>query len=160
MTHELSDDDILKTLGAAPDPKKKAARTPREERVIAGFEDIQKFHSEHGRLPLHGSDRDIFERIYATRLDALRRQAECQAILKELDTHGWLEDSEGLENEGEIDDDTLLAALDAQAATDQDDISTLKHVRTRAPKTSIDRGARPGSRWRERSCQHGTSHKN
>jgi len=142
VTHELSDDDILKTLGAAPEPKKKAARTPREERVIAGFEDIQKFHSEHGRLPQHGSDRDIFERIYATRLDALRRQAECQAILKELDTHGWLEDSKGMENEGEIDDDTLLSALDAQAATDQDDISTLKHVRTRAEINAADEVAR------------------
>jgi hypothetical protein len=47
----MSDDDILAELGVDLTPKNVRARTPREERVIAGFEDIVKFREEHGRAP-------------------------------------------------------------------------------------------------------------
>jgi hypothetical protein len=139
---DLSDDELLAALGASPEPKSKKSRTPREARIIAGFEDIQKFFTEHGRLPQHGADRDIFERIYATRLDALRAQSDCRAVLAEFDTHGWLDevDSEALEDE--IDDDALLAALGADPASSGDDISTLKHVRTREEINAAEEVAR------------------
>ena len=32
-------------------PEKEEGLTAAEERIIAGFEDIQRFHAEHGRLP-------------------------------------------------------------------------------------------------------------
>jgi len=48
----------------APAKKKQATYTPHEKRIIAGFEDIERFYEEHGRLPQHGEDRDIFERLY------------------------------------------------------------------------------------------------
>ena len=35
----------------------------REERIIAGFEEIQRFVEKHGRAPQHGEDRDIIERL-------------------------------------------------------------------------------------------------
>ncbi|MEZ5958665.1 MAG: hypothetical protein R3C27_15795 [Hyphomonadaceae bacterium] len=60
-----------------------------KERIIAGFEDIQRFAAEHGRVPLPGEDRDIFERVYAVRLDR-RNSAECRAILAPLDLEGLL----------------------------------------------------------------------
>jgi Meiotically up-regulated gene 113 len=139
---DLSDDELLAALGASPEPKSKKSRTPREARIIAGFEDIQKFFTEHGRLPQHGADRDIFERIYATRLDALRAQSECRAVLAELDTYGWLDNVESAALEDEIDDDALLAALGADSAEPGDDISTLKHVRTREEINAAEEVAR------------------
>ena len=56
--------------------KRSGGRSPREERVIAGFEDILNFFEENGRAPKHGEDRDIFERLYAVRLDRIREQPE------------------------------------------------------------------------------------
>ena len=69
------DDALLEELGVEVEAKKAAGRTPREERIIAGFEEIQRFVEEHGRAPQHGEDRDIFERLYAVRLDRLRELA-------------------------------------------------------------------------------------
>ena len=52
---ELDDDELLGALGVEPTPLKSASRTPREERIIAGFEDILRFHQAHGRTPLFQS---------------------------------------------------------------------------------------------------------
>ena len=88
---DMTDDDILAELGVDLAPKKARARTPREERIIAGFEDIVRFFETHGRPPQHGEDRDIFERLYAVRLDRLRDQADCRELIREMDRHGLLE---------------------------------------------------------------------
>ena len=66
------DDALLEELGVEVETKKDAGRTPREERIIAGFEEIQRFVEQHGHPPQHGEERDIFERLYAVRLDRLR----------------------------------------------------------------------------------------
>ena len=63
------DDELLAELGVEVESKPTSIRTPREERIIAGFEEIERFVEAHGRLPQHGEDKDIFERIYAVRLD-------------------------------------------------------------------------------------------
>jgi hypothetical protein len=57
------DDALLEELGVEVEAKKEAGRTAREERVIAGFEEIQRFVDQHGHAPQHGEDRDIFERL-------------------------------------------------------------------------------------------------
>jgi hypothetical protein len=49
---DMTDHDILAELGVDLALKPVRARTPREERIIAGFEDIVKFREEHGRVPL------------------------------------------------------------------------------------------------------------
>ena len=72
------------------EPEKKGGRSPREERIIAGFEEIQRFVEKHGRAPRHGEDRDIFERLYAVRLDRLRALEECRSLLAPLDHQGLL----------------------------------------------------------------------
>ncbi len=51
---DLDDDDLLDALGVEAAPLKASSRTPREERIIAGFEDILRFHQAHRRAPLHG----------------------------------------------------------------------------------------------------------
>ncbi len=129
---DISDEDLLAELDATPEAKPHRARSPREERIIAGFEDIQKFVETHGRPPLHGEDRDIFERIYAVRLDRLREQDDCRALLAEFDTRGLLSGARVESAMAEsLDDDALLAELGVEAVAD-DDVTVLKHVKSRA----------------------------
>ncbi len=78
--------DVLGAEVPAPNPD----CTPRQERIIAGFEEVRRFVAENGRTPTHGADRDIFERLYAVRLDRIRASAECIAILEARDTQGLL----------------------------------------------------------------------
>jgi len=65
-------DELAEELAEFGEPHKENGRPPREERVIAGFEEIQRFVEKNGRAPKHGEGRDIFERLYAVRLDRLR----------------------------------------------------------------------------------------
>src|SRR3546814_642920 len=131
---ELSDEELLEALGVTAEPEKRAKRTPREERIIAGFEDIQRFVDEHGHAPRHGEDRDIFERMYAVRLDRLRSLAECRDLLEPLDRQGLLEAGEAPAppDAEDIDDEALLAELGVEAETA--DITDLKHVRSTVEK--------------------------
>lgn len=131
MADRLTEDDeaLLAELGVEAAPEKVKARTPREERIIAGFEDIQRFAAEHGRPPQHGEGRDIFERLYAVRLDRIRSSGECMDLLHELDDGGLL--TAGPEETGIETDDELLAALGVEAAAD-DDVTVMKHVRPHA----------------------------
>ena len=94
-------------------PEKKGGRSPREERIIAGFEEIQRFVEKHGRAPQHGEDRDIFERLYAVRLDRLRALEECRALLAPLDHQGLLAGARAAAaaRGGAIDMTTLAAEL-------------------------------------------------
>jgi hypothetical protein len=130
---ELSDLELLDALGVEAKPDKKTARTSLEERIIAGFEEIQGFVDEHERLPAHGEDNDIFERLYATRLDQIRRQEECRSIVQELDHQGLLEGSpqEAEVPLDEIDDNELLSELGVSAPS-EGDVTQLRHVKPRA----------------------------
>lgn len=132
---ELSDLELLDALGVDLTPAKQAARTPREERIIAGFEEIQRFYEEHGRLPLHGEDRDIFERLYAVRLDRLRELEECRTLLGPLDHQGLLSAEVSEETEAiadDVEDAELLAMLGVESAAS--DITRLQHVRSSVEK--------------------------
>ena len=48
---ELSNEELLEGLGVEVKTKTKSSLTPRQERIIAGFEDIQRFVEEHGHAP-------------------------------------------------------------------------------------------------------------
>lgn len=135
---DLSDQELLDALGVTAEAPRVAARSQREERIIAGFEEIQKFVDEHGRPPLHGEERYIFERIYAVRLDRLRALAEARELLADLDRQSLLVTS-ATETDGfaEVDDDALLAALGV-SEPGPDDITTLKHVRPAAEKRAAE----------------------
>ncbi|MDG3574763.1 GIY-YIG nuclease family protein [Rhizobium sp. YJ-22] len=129
---DISDDDLLAELGAAPEAKKQSARTPREERIIAGFEDIVRFREEHGRVPQHGESRDIFERLYAVRLDRLREQEDCRSLLRSFDRYGLMAESATPKDQIEdLDDDALLAELGVEPIGDVD-LTELTHVKPRA----------------------------
>ena len=135
---DLDLDELRDELSDFAQPEKKVGRGPREERIIAGFEEIQRFTDEHGRAPQHGEERDIFERLYAVRLDRLRGSEECRSLLAPLDKQGLLAGvatpvTEPLES---IDDDELLAQLEGMGGAS--DITELRHVRTAADKRAAE----------------------
>lgn len=136
---ELSDDELLAELGVSFEKKAARTYTPREERIIAGFEDILKFYDEHGRAPHHGEQRNIFERLYAVRLDRLRELEECQTLLAPLDKHGLLDatSDSSLAVPDELDDDALLAELGIEDGNG-DDITQLRHVQTREERRAAE----------------------
>lgn len=133
------DDALLEELGVEIETKKGGSRTPREERIIAGFEEIQRFVEQHGHAPQHGEDRDIFERLYAVRLDRLRGLDDCRALLESLDHQRLLSGPKPVTvSEGEkIDDDELLAQLGVEAIAPAD-ITELRHVRSAADKRAAE----------------------
>nr|WP_181374742.1 GIY-YIG nuclease family protein [Polaromonas sp. E10S]AWD71953.1 putative helicase [Polaromonas sp. E10S] len=139
---DLDDDELLDALGVEVAPIKASSRTPREERIVAGFEDILRFHQAHGRAPLHGEGRDIFERLYAVRLDQIRQLPEAQTLLAALDGPGLLSGAvASLVDVDDLDGDALLAELgldqgDESAA--QGDITVLRHVRSSIEKRAAE----------------------
>lgn len=136
MTTDL--DELRAELDEYAKPKKQAARSPRDERVIAGFEEILRFVDEHGRAPEHGEDRDIFERLYAVRLDRLRELTNCHELLADLDTQGLLNAAPAVQDRepDEIDDDELMAEL--AGADGYGEITELRHVRSAADKKAAE----------------------
>ena len=132
-------DDLRSELDEFAQPERKGGRSAREERIIAGFEEIQRFVTEHGRAPQHGEGQDIFERLYAVRLDRLRLQGDCRAVLGALDHQGLLtaeQASVGVDVD-DLDDDALLAELGGDAAA-PGDVAKLQHVRSAAEKRAAE----------------------
>ncbi|PHR21612.1 MAG: hypothetical protein COA41_00425 [Sphingopyxis sp.] len=136
---DLSDDELLAELGVAVEQKSARTYTPKEERIIAGFEDVLKFYDEHGRAPQHGEQRDIFERLYAVRLDRLRELEECRELLAGMDKHGLLDASSeaSVAAPDQLDDEALLAELGVEAGG-EDDITQLRHVQTREERRAAE----------------------
>lgn len=131
-------DDLAAELADFAPPGKKKGRPASEERVIAGFEEIQRFTEQHGHAPQHGEDRDIFERLYAVRLDRLRALPDCRALLEPLDHQGLL--AGALMASGSTDDAIDIDDLAAELAdvAGADDITVLRHVRTSAEKRAAE----------------------
>jgi T5orf172 domain len=133
---DIDEDQLLADLGLEVLPQKVSNRTPREERIIAGFEDILRFHQTHARAPTHGEGRDVFERMYAVRLEQLRKLPEARVLLADLDTVGLLGRAENSSvNVEALNEDELMTALGINAElapADEDDITKLRHVRSYA----------------------------
>ena len=139
------DDALLSELGVETKVKKPKKYTAKEERVIAGFEEIQRFVTEQGHLPAHGEQNDIFERLYAVRLDQIRKSDDCVALLQDMDPDGLLTSSDVVkEDDAEYkikSDEELLEALGAES-TDDNDLTQLKNVRSRAEIKAAEEIAR------------------
>ena len=147
MPEKVTSEDLelLGKLGVDTEPKKKAAHTPREQRIIAGYEEIERFVEKQGRLPGHGENRDIFERLYAVRLDQLRRSPECRDVLQDIDKKRLLDVQEDKDDlvvdEVELGDVELLQALGVDKEPNGD-ITQLKFVRSSEEKFAAEEVAR------------------
>ena len=134
---DLNLDELRDELADFAQPQKKGGRTPREERIIAGFEEVQRFVDEHDRAPNHDEGNDIFERLYAVRLDRLRALEEYRALLAPLDRQGLLAGAVTTATlDDDIGDDELLAELTGAAGDAS--ITELRHVRTAAEKRAAE----------------------
>ena len=146
VSKEFTKEDaaLLDALGIRPEPVKADRHTPHEERIIAGFEEIQRFARAHGQPPQHGEERDIFERLYAVRLDRIRENADARALIQPMDHQGLLSDaqtSSSLADEEEPDDEALLAALGIKAGgikAGASPITQLKHVRSTVERKAAE----------------------
>ncbi|PZR79976.1 MAG: hypothetical protein DLM52_00280, partial [Chthoniobacterales bacterium] len=67
MANKITEDDLglLSELGVSAEVAQTGSRTAREQRIIAGFEEIERFVEEHDKIPQHGEQNEIFERLYA-----------------------------------------------------------------------------------------------
>lgn len=127
-----SDEELFEGLKELAPKQKKEGRSTREERVIAGFEEIQQWVDNNGRMPLHGEARDIFERLYAVRLDQLRELVDCRKLLLPLDHQGLLAAEQVKISDPLISDDELVRELGGS------DITELRHVRPSADKRAAE----------------------
>ena len=125
---DIDDIELLKELGETLESEKQRQYTPIEARLIAGFEDILKFSEEHNRSPQHGSDKDIFERIYAVRLDQIRKNQETIALLSDMDTYGLLRSPSDIQNQDITDQSILSDILDGNELSEASDITELRNV--------------------------------
>tara|TARA_R110002072_G_scaffold51874_4_gene138932 strand:+ start:33 stop:1202 length:1170 start_codon:yes stop_codon:yes gene_type:complete len=136
MTDDL--DALADDLAEFATEDKPVARSAVDERVIAGFEDIQRFTELAGHPPRHGEDKDIFERLYAVRLERLTANLAYVALLRPNDHQGLLNAAPTV---SEADEDIDLDAL-ASDLEDLDDVASditeLKHVRPVAEKRAAE----------------------
>ena len=73
---------------SSPPSLEKNIRRSLEQRTLAGFEEIERFVEQHGRVPERGEGRDIFECLYAVPLDRFRPSPECRAVPKDIGARG------------------------------------------------------------------------
>jgi hypothetical protein len=127
------DDALLAELGVEAEDRKSSSRSPREERIIAGFEEIERFFEKSKNLPSNAEDKDIFERLYAVRLNKIRASEECRTVLAGIDKYGLLSEQSFLHETvaDHLDDNALLEELGVFDAGESD-ITKLTHVKTRA----------------------------
>lgn len=135
---DLDLEDLAAGLAEFAPAEKRAGPTAQEERLMAGFEDIQRFVRSHGRLPQAGEERDIFERLYAVRLARLRALPKCRALLAPLDETGLLgaADTPPAPDVQALDLDALAAELGDSFG--EQDITVLRHVRPQAQRRAVD----------------------
>jgi hypothetical protein len=131
-------DELRSELDDFAEPEKKGGRPPHEERIVAGFAEIQRFVEQHGRAPRHGENHDIFERLLAVRLDRIQELEECRSSLTKMDHQGLLSGKEivGPPLTETVDDDELMAEL--AGAAGGTDITKLQHVRKSADKRAAE----------------------
>jgi hypothetical protein len=135
MADRINDDDLelLGELGVEAEPTSAGGRSAREQRIIAGYEEIVRFVEQNGRLPQHGEKRDIFERLYAVRLDRMRELQECREVLRDLDVRKLL-GTEAAPDIAQLKDEPSDAELLSMLGVKSDAgnaVTNLVHVRSR-----------------------------
>lgn len=127
---DISDDDLLSELGIDLAPVKQVTYTAKEERLISEFEEIIQFYEINQRIPSNSNNADVFERLYAVRLDQLRKLPEAMSLLEDFDQHNLLSSITSEPSDmSELEDDDLLSELGIEVES-EDNILVLQHVRS------------------------------
>ena len=120
--------DLLEELGVDTVQEKPRSYSKLEERVIADFEEINRWVGAHGRLPRPGAAAsDFFERRYAIRLRHIWDSEQWRELLQPFDTKNLLSPPAAVEEVAD-DDESLLASLGLNPQ--QGDLLDLRHVRS------------------------------
>lgn len=139
------DAETLKAMIAADDlglldlPAKRQAMT-KDQRLLASFEEIREFVSQHGRPPEKDAD-DVTEMMLSHRLESISASDEQRELLAPYDALGILEPPKSPESLKDAVAEDALGLLDVP----DEDIHTLRHV----PKPS----AQPDEIARRRPCK-------
>lgn len=128
---------LLNALGIEIEANPQIDYTPKEQRVLADFEEMQQFIQKNG-TPSCDENACIFERLYAVRLDRIRKNHDLCELLGGVDRLGLLTDSQtSLENHEENLSDASL--VDELGITDEaEPITTLVNVRSAAEKNAAE----------------------
>jgi len=136
---EKTNRELLEELEVEIPEKKRAARTAKEERIVAGFEEIQRFVDANGHAPEHGESKDIFERLYAVRLDQIASSDECRNLVQDIDHQNLLSgELKVAEPTSEYKTDKELLADLGLEAPKEGDVTFLKHVKSQAEKKAAE----------------------
>jgi len=127
---EVDLDELRAELNDFAQPARTVGHSATSHRIIAGFEEIERFVEEHERLPDYGEDRDIFERLYAVRLNRMRESLECREVLKGLDSRGLLGNEASARVSEDPTDEELLSSSGIEPER-HDDLTQLVNVRSR-----------------------------
>ena len=128
---ETTDRDLLNQLGVDLEVKKQHSLTPIQENIISDFEEIQRFYDAFNRIPLNQEGRDVFERLYAVRLNQICENEECLSLLKILDYQNLISTNSSKDKDDfhqDIDDSELLSKLGMDQELNK--ITELKNVRS------------------------------
>ena len=131
----LTIDELAAELASFAPPEKQEGYTAREERIIVGFEEIADFLEEHKREPVNRPGNEIFERMLAVRLEALRENEAVHELLEPFDNNRILSTA-AAETVGDLSIDELAAALggvDCEA-----DITRLTYVNSGGPRMAAE----------------------
>lgn len=131
MARKRDLDELAEELAEFAVPVREASQSPLDERVLAGFEEIQRWVTEHRRAPRRGEGLDIFERLYAVRLDRIRDEPELRAIVEATDHQGLISAASDQSSNSTTMSEEELAVELADIGSVGTDITTLQHVRSR-----------------------------
>jgi hypothetical protein len=124
-------DLLAEELADFAEPAGESVGSPLEDRVVAGFEEVQLWVTSQGREPENLTGRDAFERLYAVRLRRIREQPDLRSIVAPLDRTGLAAVALEVDGGGEdLSDDELAAELDGIGSV-ASDLLNLRHVRSR-----------------------------
>ena len=128
---DLTDKELLAALDVKVESKSQSALSSFEENLISGFNEIQNFFQKFKRLPNNEEGRDIFERLYAVRLQRIIQLKDYFSLLEPFDKYNlltkYISDQNSIFND-ELDDLNLIRKLGVN--DELDDLKQLKNVRT------------------------------
>lgn len=142
--YDLSLDELAEVLADFAPKEKKQPTSAEEERVIAGFQDIQEFYETFRRLPATGAE-DIMERLLAIRLLVIKDTPKFVELLQSYDTDQLLQKE--VPNKVDVDDMNEDELADILESEGEDDMFDLKHVR------SFDERNQPDSIAERKPCK-------